>query len=36
MLDQTTDLKSMLTDPSLLEPRAYVNVPASPSTHAPM
>ena len=25
MLDQTTDLKSMLTDPSLLEPRAYVN-----------
>ncbi|WP_299607580.1 NAD-dependent succinate-semialdehyde dehydrogenase [uncultured Tateyamaria sp.] len=25
MLDQTTDLKSMLNDPSLLETRAYVN-----------
>ncbi|MBY5935436.1 NAD-dependent succinate-semialdehyde dehydrogenase [Tateyamaria omphalii] len=25
MLDQTTDLKSMLSDPSLLETRAYVN-----------
>ncbi|WP_415404727.1 NAD-dependent succinate-semialdehyde dehydrogenase [Tateyamaria sp. SN3-11] len=25
MLDQTTDLKSMLSDPALLEPRAYVN-----------
>ena len=25
MLDQTTDLKSMLNDPALLEPRAYVN-----------
>mmetsp|Transcript_22532 Transcript_22532/g.36522 ORF Transcript_22532/g.36522 Transcript_22532/m.36522 type:complete len:85 (-) Transcript_22532:3-257(-) len=25
MLDQMTDLKSLLTDPSLLETRAYVN-----------
>lgn len=25
MLDRTTDLKAMLSDPSLLEARAYVN-----------
>ena len=25
MLDQSTDLKSLLKDPSLLEPRAYIN-----------